>query len=200
MSTVEIGSLVDDAAGQGDLTDSGLRQLFATATGLNAESLADAWEAVEDAVVAALPDGSGLRVRPGGWVVDIRSSVIRTVVAAALVGGALWHVGLDQLPGYVAPAVLPLLVDVRKARLSRADDRLLVDLRLTSTTAQMDWPWPADALYGRLPADVRERLAPGDFADFVDRLVQAGEADPAGYDEVRLRPAGQPAWIRITAE
>jgi hypothetical protein len=200
MSTVEIGSLIDDAAGRGDLTDSNLRQLFAAATGLDEESLADAWEAVEDAVIAALPDGSGLRVRPGGWVVDIRSSVIRTVVAAALVGGALWHVGLDQLPGYVAPAVIPLLVDVRKVRLSRADDRLLVDLRLTSTTAQMDWPWPADALYGRLPADVRERVAPGDFADFVDRLVQAGEADPAGYDEVRLRPAGQPAWIRITAE
>jgi hypothetical protein len=200
MSTVEIGSLIDDAAGRGGLTDSGLRQLFTDATGLDEESLADAWEAVEDAVIGALPDGSGLRVRPGGWVVDIRSSVIRTVVAAALVGGALWHVGLDQLPGYVAPAVLPLLVDVRKVRLSRADDRLLVDLRLTRTTAQMDWPWPADALYSRLPADVQERVAPGDFADFIDRLVQAGEADPAGYDEVRLRPAGQPAWIRITAE
>jgi hypothetical protein len=64
----------------------------------------------------------------------------------------------------------------------------------------MDWPWSPDALYSRLPADERERIAPGDFADFIDRLIQAGEADPAGYDEVRLRSAGRPAWIRITVE
>lgn len=199
MSAVEIGALVDDAA-PGDLTDTKLRQLFADATGLDRDRLAEAWDAVEDAVLATLPDGTGLHVRPGGWVVNVRSSVVRTVVAAAIVGGALWHVGLDQLPGYVAPAVLPLLVDVRKARLTRADNRLLVDLRLSQTTAQMDWPWSADALYGRLPPHVQGQVPPGDFADFIDRLVQAGEADPADYDEVRLRPAESPAWIRITLE
>jgi hypothetical protein len=135
--TVEIGQLVDNAAAQGDLTDSELRLLFTDVTGLDEDNLAGAWETVEDAVLAALPDGTGLRVRPGGWVVDIRSSVVRTVLAAALVGGALWHAGLDQLPAYVAPAVLPLLVDVRKARLTRADNRLMVDLRLSQTTAPL---------------------------------------------------------------
>ncbi len=200
MSAVEIGALVDSTPAQGDLTDKGLRQLFADATGLDQDRLADAWEAVEDAVLAALPDRTGLHVRPGGWVVNLGSSVVRTVVAAALVGGALWHGGLDQLPGYVAPAVLPLLVDVRKVRLTRAESRLLVDLRLSQTATQMNWPWSADALYSRLPPQVQERVPPGDFADFIDRLVQAGEADPAGYDEVRLRPAGHPAWIRICIE
>lgn len=32
----------------------------------------------------------------------------------------------------------------------------------------------------RLPSDVRQQIASGDFADFVARLVQAGEADDAG--------------------
>ncbi len=174
--------------------------MLTDATGLEQDRLADAWEAVEDAVLATLPDAAGLQVRAGGWVVNIRSSMVRTMVAAALVGGALWHAGLDQLPGYVAPAVLPLLVDVRKVRLTRAENRLVVDLRLSQTATQMDWPWSADALYSRLPQDVQERVPPGDFADFIDRLVQAGEADPAGYDEVRLRSAGRPAWIRVTIE
>jgi hypothetical protein len=200
VSAVEIGPLIDDAAAPGDLTDTRLRQLFVDVTGLDQDRLVDAWEVVEDAVLAALPDGTGLRVRPGGWVVNVRSSAVRTAVAAALVGGALWHVGFDQLPGYVAPAVLPLLVDVRKVRLTRAESRLLVDLRLSQTAAQMDWPWSADALYSRLPPQVQERVPPGDFADFIYRVVQAGEADPAGYDEVRLRPAGHPAWIRICIE
>jgi hypothetical protein len=197
---VNVGALVDGTAAEGDLTDAELRRLFADATGLDADRLADAWEAVEDAVVAALPDAAGLRVRPGGWVVNVRSSTVRTVVAAALVAGAMWHAGLNQLPGYVAPAVLPLLIDARQVRLTRADRRLLVDLRVSQATGQMEWPWPAEALYSRLPSDVQARVAPGDFADFIDRLVQVGEADPAGYDEVRLRPAGHPAWIRLTVE
>lgn len=199
MSVVEVGALLDQAAeGSDNLAGDTLRTLFADATGLDPDQQLDAWEAVEDAVLGSLPDGTGLHVRPGGWVVDMRSSAVRTVLAAAIVGGALWLGGLDQLPGYVLPSVLPLLVDVRRARLSRADKRLLIDLRLSQTTAQTGWPWPADALYGRLPPKVQARVHAGDFADFIDRLLQVGEVDPAGYDEVTLRPAGHPAWIRIT--
>ncbi len=201
MRVVEVGALLDQAAeGSDKLTDDTLRNLFADVTGLEPDRRSDAWETMEDAVLGSHPDGTGLHVRPGGWVVDIRSSAVRTVLAAAIVGGAMWVGGLDQLPGHVLPAVLPLLVDVRRTRLSRADNRLLIDLRLSQTAAQTGWPWPADALYGRLPPEIQARVHQGDFADFIDRLVQVGEADPAGYDEVKLRPAGRPAWIRINVQ
>lgn len=108
--------------------------------------------------------------------------------------------GFDQLPAYVLPAVLPLLIDVRKVRLSRGDRKLLLELRLSQTPAQAAISWTPDALYGRLPAVVQQQVSPIDFADFVDRLVQAGEVDDAGSDEVVVRPANKPAWIRISVE
>ncbi len=147
-----------------------------------------------------MPDLAGLHVRPGGWIIDLRDSATRTVLAAALVGGMMLPAGFDQLPAYVLPAVLPLLIDVRKVRLSRGDRKLLLELRLSQTPAQAAISWTPDALYGRLPAVVQQQVSPIDFADFVDRLVQAGEVDDAGSDEVVVRPANKPAWIRISVE
>lgn len=200
--TIDIGEAVDAAAdvadGAGTLSLEQVRDLFQEVTGLS--GLDAAFEQVEDALLAGLGELPGLQVRPGGWVIDLRASAVRTVLAAALVGGVMWRAGLDQLPGYVLPAVLPLLVDVRQVRLTHGDRKLLLELRRAQTPAQVPLPWSADALYGRLPATVQQQVSPVDFADFVQRLVQAGEANRAQSEEVVLRQAGDPAWIRITVE
>jgi hypothetical protein len=118
----------------------------------------------------------------------------------------VWYQGLDQLPGFVFPQVLPLLFDVRKARLTKQDQRLLLHLRLNTTTEQLAYPWPAEAPYERLPDGLRDEVSPVDFEDFVTRLVQVGEADDRGFDEVQVRP-GKPAgcvsrsgveWLRAS--
>jgi hypothetical protein len=201
--TADIGEAVDAAAegagAAGMLTLEQVRGLFQEMTGLPDGDGDAAFDQVEEALLAGMGE-PGLQVRPGGWVIDLRASAVRTALAAALVGGVMWQAGLDQLPGYVLPAVLPLLVDVRHARLTHGDRKLLLELRLAQTSAQAPLPWSADALYGRLPAAVQQQVSPVDFADFVERLVQAGEANRAQSEEVVVRQAGDPAWIRITVE
>lgn len=187
-----------DALPHGVLGASDIRRFWTEATGLDPALEPDAWEACEDAVLGTLDPDRGLQMRPGGWTVDLSSTVARFAVASALIAGVMWHEGLDQLPGFVFPQVLPLLFDIRKARLSKQDQQLLLHLRLNSTTEQLAYPWPAEALYERLPDELRDKVSPVDFEDFVTRLVQVGEADDAGFDEVRVRPSGSARWLRIS--
>ena len=84
--------------------------------------------------------------------------------------------GYTQLPAYVLPAVLPLVVDLDRAKLSRGDRKLLVLLRANAGAAAGSRLKTLDVLYNRLPASVRPEVSPVDFADFVDRLVAACEA------------------------
>jgi hypothetical protein len=86
---------------------------------------------------------------------------------------------------------------VDPVRLSRGDRKLLATLRVNATNAA-GHPVNTDVLYNNLPLAVRQQLSPIDFADFVDILIAAGEADDGGYDDVELRSS--PRWIRITFE
>ena len=158
----------------------------------------DVWDQVEDGILAGLPESEGLQVRPGGWILDLKQSAVRATLGAALIGGLMAPAGLDQLPGYVLPAVIPLLLDVRSARLTRTDRKLLLEVRMSQTTAQMGMPWPAAALYARLPTQVQAQVSEDDFEEFIEALNRAGEVDVDEHGEVSLREAGRPAWIRIT--
>jgi hypothetical protein len=57
-------------------------------------------------------------------------------------------------------------------------------------------PADIDALYDRLPARVRDHVPPTDFADFIEKLVTAGEAEELADDRVALREA--PKWLHIS--
>ena len=193
-NTRDLGQAMTSA----ELSDVAIQTMWSELTGWDPEVRPDAWEATEDGILGVLDPDVGLHVRPGGWTIDLGNTVARTAVAAALIGGTMWPAGLDQLPGYILPAVLPLLFDVTRSRLTRHQESLLVELRLSMTVQDLAYPWPAAALYHRLPASVQAQVAPADFDAFVDQLVRVGVADSAGYDEVRIRPADRPAWLRIS--
>ena len=95
------------------------------------------------------------------------------------------------------PAVLPLLIDVQRVRLDRRDRELLIPLRQATNGIEGMAVSPR-VLYNRLDAVTQDELNYDDFAAFCTRLVEAGELDDAGLDDVRPRSAGAPAWIRIT--
>lgn len=57
-------------------------------------------------------------------------SLANAALAAAIVG-IMWAADFDQIPVLVLPAVLPLVVDVERARLNRRDQQLLLQLRTT---------------------------------------------------------------------
>ena len=169
---------------------------FAEITGLpgNSISASNFEDSFLDAVGQA---GGNLEMRPGGWKVNLSGSLVKLALTTALMTGVLWEAGFDQLPTYVLPAVLPLVVDVERAALSREHKTLLLQLRSAAASSTGVAVQPA-VLYNKLPQPIRDQVSPLDFEDFIQALVEAGEADDAGYTDVRLRPADSPAWIRIT--
>lgn len=155
-------------------------------------------EVCEDAFVAALSGNDDmLHMRPGGWRMDIAGSVVRAALAAGLLGAGLFLGGADDVPVELLPAVVPLLVNLEKVRLDRREREFLAPLRVASAGIEGMAVSP-QVLFNRLDPLVREQLAYDDFLRLCERLIEAGEMDDAGYDDVRARPAGQSAWIRIT--
>lgn len=180
-----------------ELDQPALLDLLRNVTGIDTHTYPFAVIAAEDALAANGRGAPVLEVRPGGWVINTTSSLARAAIAAALMTGVMYAGGFDQIPAYVLPAVLPLVVDLDRVRLSRGDRKLLAVLRVNAGAAAGQ-PVNTDVLYNRLPASVRQEVSPLDFADFTDRLVAAGEADDPGFDDVVLRD--QPRWIRISFE
>jgi hypothetical protein len=172
-----------------------LLRLLDDVAGITPETDPFAVMAAEDALAANARGTAVLEVRPGGWVIDTTSSLARTAVTAALMTAVMYAGGFDQIPAYVLPAILPLLVDMDRVRLSRSDRQLLAVLRFNAGAAAGQ-PVHPDVLYDRLPDDVRQDVSPLDFADFTERLIAVGEADDPGYGDVTL--LDRPRWIRIS--
>jgi hypothetical protein len=180
----------------GILDEEGLLAFFESVTGLVADDHPEAIAAYEDALQAHIdPSHPELESRAGGWIVDLKSSTAKFAVSAAIMTGVLVAGGFDQIPAYVLPSVLPLLVDVERAKLNRGDRKLLLELRSASGLA-IGRPVHTDALYDTLPATVRHQVSPIDFAEFVEKLVAAGEADEGADGQVALRH--NPKWIHIS--
>ncbi|MFJ4228423.1 hypothetical protein ACIPYV_12755 [Paenarthrobacter nicotinovorans] len=154
----------------------------------------------EDIFVSAADNGSGeLHMRPGGWRVNLTASIARTTVASAFVAAGLFVAGADQIPLELLPAVLPLLVDIKQVRLNRQDRELLIPFHNAAAGLE-GFALHPEVIYNRLSSAERDRLNYGDFVAFTERLIEAGELDNAGGNDIRPRQAGDPAWLRITLE
>lgn len=155
-------------------------------------------ELCEDVLLEAVSDGDdAFHMRPGGWRVNLAGGAVKALLVTVVLAAALFFSGADDIPLELLPVVVPLLVDVERVRLSRRDEELLIPLRVASDGVT-GMALRHEGLYNRLAPAVREQLNYGDFVDFCERLIKAGYADDAGYGEVRMRPAGHPAWLRVT--
>ena len=155
-------------------------------------------ELCEDVLLEAVSDGDdAFHMRPGGWRVNLAGGAVKALLVTVVLAAALFFSGADDIPLELLPVVVPLLVDVERVRLSRRDEELLIPLRVASDRVT-GMALRHEGLYNRLDPAVREQLNYGDFVDFCERLIKAGYADDAGYGEVRMRPAGHPAWLRVT--
>ncbi|MCD4849702.1 hypothetical protein LN996_02630 [Arthrobacter sp. AK01] len=152
----------------------------------------------EDILVGAADNSAGeLHMRPGGWRINLGTSVVRTFVTSAVVGAGLFVAGADQIPLELLPAVLPLLVDLKQVRLNRQDRELFIPLQKAAAGLE-GFALHPEVLYNRLEPVVRDRLNYGDYLAFTERLIEAGKLDNAGGNDIR--PRRDTAWIRITLE
>ena len=141
------------------------------------------------------PDQADLQFRPGGWQVNLSRGAVQTVVATALVAGLLVVFGAAQIPAAVATAVVPLLFDVERIRLTPGQEYLLAEL--VAHREALDGSMTPRELYEKLPPDTRAQLPFMEFADFLRTCYEAGLADVAESGTVQLRP-GDRARFRIT--
>lgn len=154
----------------------------------------------EDILVSVADESAGeLHMRPGGRRVNLTASLVRTALAPAVVGAGLVFAGVDQVPLQLLPAVLPLLVDLERVPLNRQDRELLIPLQNAAAGLE-GFALHPEVLYNRLDPTVKDQLNFRDYLAFTERLIEAGELDNAGGNDIRPRRAGGPAWVRITLE
>lgn len=126
-------------------------------------------------------DTYGFRV--GDWKIGLGGPV-RVSLLTAMVAGALHQRGLSEFTIGMATAVLPTVLEVRKAELSAGDKRLLLELNLKEGVRS--GYMTEDELYASLPSNTRTIVNRFDFADFVAALRDLALVDQEG-ELVRIR-------------
>jgi len=138
----------------------------------------------EEFLDAISPDDAhddGLPLRVGQWTIDLTATAVRTGVLTALVAGVLIPHGLDDFAIGFVTAVLPTVIQIERVQLSAGDQRLLVELRAKRDLGS------EDELYRALPRSVRKEINRYDFADFLERLRDAGFASGPAGGPIQLR-------------
>ncbi len=156
-----------------------IRRLWFSLSGEPAdEDGAEHAEIFVDAVQGALELAAGedLQLKPGlaGWKIDLSRGIVKSLLAAAFLSALLIITGTAAVSPLVLPAVVPLLFEVRRVSLRASDRELLAELVLTPDVKS--GRLTADELYQRLPEDTRARISRPDFANFLERLRDAGVA------------------------
>lgn len=120
----------------------------------------------------------------GGWQIKVSDNLLKTAFSMSILYLSLGSLGFSMLPGYVFPAVIPLLIDIEKIRLSPKDQHLL--LELTRWDHVIEHGNDPEALYALLPETSQQQVPYLDFLDFLDQLKKAGFAQEAGADKLVL--------------
>jgi hypothetical protein len=171
-----------------------LRRIWATVGGdpLRFDDFANA---VARACSTATQDGPGepldeFGLRLGAWRMDLTREGIRTALLSAVVAGLLVDRGLTEVSIALVTAVLPSVLNIERVELSAGDRKLLIDLR--AKPALRTGFATEDELYRSLPEDIRDDVNRYDFADFVQRLREAGLIDEGDGDWLRTRDPDDP--------
>ena len=189
-----------------------------TPDGLNREALAVLWRNIgmgnvdrlgigeqifEDTFLTILEEGSyenspdNLAYSPGGWVLNLWDGATRSAILSALMWSMLSMAGYPQLPIVVLPAVLPLLFDLKKSKLSASQE--LVHTSLVLQKKVRDKKHNAEALYAVLPEKIRDELSFLDFIDFLEVCYKSGLAEKHDNGDLTLFPKNHQVF-RLTIE
>jgi hypothetical protein len=131
--------------------------------------------------VAPLQTEDGLPLRVGQWTIDLGEAAVRSTVMSAFVAAALISQGMTEFAVGFATAIIPSVVEIKRVKLGAGDERLLLELRsrLPSGTE--------DQLYAALSPEIRSEINPYDFADFLQRLREAGFAEGSRNQRIVLK-------------
>lgn len=144
-----------------------------------------------DAVLRELgQDTAELLARSSGWIFHARRSVAQSAISGAVMALLLKAVATIPLSLAIIPAILPYLFQVEKARLSRRNEEILLQLYRTARFRGKS----ADELYEALPIGLREQIHRIDFSDFLEAVTKTGHAEEIARGKFRLRHPDRPRF------
>jgi hypothetical protein len=120
--------------------------------------------------VGEVAGAGGYALRIGDWRLDVPTRALQTAIASAMLAGTIHVAGVTSIPVTVLAVVLPFVVDIERIEVRTRDRMVMAALREQELTGRE----AVDALYERLPDDVRGQLTRFEFADTFDRLTAAG--------------------------
>lgn len=173
-------------ATQAGFSQQQLRELWQQLYPLDAAGAESSYQTVEDAFLAQLHPAvlAELAYKPGGWTIKVSESALKTGLVGALLTGVLISSGLGGIPALVIPAIVPLLFEVEKVRLSKSEQLILAELTWQAEARALT----AAALYALLPTPIQDELSQLDFSDFLEKCRRAGLSEESESDPLALQP------------
>lgn len=133
------------------------------------------------------PDELGLRV--GAWQLDLTKLAARTALSTVITA-ALIYLAFPGTPvetvgvGFIA-SIVGTVLEVDRIKVSSKGRLILADLKLRPEVTEFFFD--ARTLYEKLPDETRSQLGLLDFAEVVDQLRAAGEAEDGPGGTIRIR-------------
>jgi hypothetical protein len=125
-----------------------------------------------------------LQYKPGGWTIKLSESALKTGVVTSLLGGILVGAGITGLPALLIPAVVPLMFEVEKVRLTRSEQEVFAELSWRDEARALT----ADDLYAKLPMEIQDELSKLDFFDFLEKCRRAGLVEEQKSPQSVVKP------------
>lgn len=119
-----------------------------------------------------------LHMISGGWKITLSPNLFKMAFTSSVLTAALHSAGMTSFTGYVLPAVVSLLFDIDKILLTRSEEYLLAELKLSEQA--MKGIHTPERLFSFLNDDIRDQISYLDFLDFIENLKLTGNTIPRG--------------------
>lgn len=145
---------------------------------------------VEAFKIAASGDNSQtlLALNTNSWKISIKKNLVTPFLTGAILTAVFRHLGYNQLPLAILPAVLPYLLDIEKVKIEKREERLYLQIPIKKFKNQFK---SAEEWYSILPDKIKASVNLEDFRDFLDNLVVAGYAKENKNEKFQLLKQGE---------
>lgn len=133
-------------------------------------------ETLEQAFLQSIQDkdtvDSELYIKSKAWTVKLSSGILKSTIMGAILTGIFFASGYTMIPGFVLPAIIPLLFDIEKVHISAKEDFILAQLTLNNQILNK-YKNP-ELIYDSLSEEITDELSKYDFIEFIEKMVLAG--------------------------
>ncbi len=125
-----------------------------------------------------------LKFLSSGWKISLSGALIKTAITTALLASAFYLLEADSIPLQLIPAIIPVLFDIERIKLSRGDKYLIGEIYAKKKLRNKFLG--IEDLYKKLPNKVKKQLNKKDFYDFVEKLISVGIAKKNNKSEISI--------------